>query len=295
MTVQPLERANQLKRAFGLLHPIYHIRPGRRGTPKSEGRWRAGPDTIPGKRRSRPASALSTSRAGSNDESMPTSLIWSSSGAGSAAWRRPRWPGIGASGWPCWSPTPSSAAAPGTSAEGPYTFDAGATALDGPGPRRADRRAAGPDRGRLPVEPDPRLPRPPARPDARRRPRSSRRSKRPPPLGVPRPGGARRLFWRLQEAVGTRLFGSPAESPGCRSGPFRRRDPRPQDPRPGRAAGGLDVDRHGPGRLKVARPRSRRPVPLPGRDAPPGHGAGGPETVPFANAAACLQAYRLPG
>jgi C-3',4' desaturase CrtD len=174
---------------------------------------------------------------------------------------------------------------------GPYTFDAGATALMGLGPAepigallaeiglefRAERTAVYrvhlPDRT-LDVDPDP----------ARFEAASA--------AAFPGLAGADRRFWRLQAAVGDRLFRVAARLPRL---PFRT---------PGdvlQAAGALGVG----GTMAAATSLLTvdavlRALGLRGDRAFRALVAmllqdtaqAGPDTVPFANAAACLQAYR---
>ena len=114
---------------------------------------------------------------------------------------------------------------------GPYHLRRRGHRPDGPGPRRADRRPPGGDRRRLRGGPDPELSRPPARPDARHR-RPTPGPSRPPRPPPSRAGtAARRLFWRLQAAVGTTLFRVANRRPPAAGPVARRPRARPPDPR----------------------------------------------------------------
>ena len=175
---------------------------------------------------------------------------------------------------------------------GPYTFDAGATALMGLGPasqigellaragvefeavRTPAYRVHLPDRT-LDIGPD------------------SRAFEAASAAAFPGRATARRAFWRLQEAVGTRLFGVANRVPRL----------------PLRSAGDLAYDLRilGPGGLLAASTWTWTVLDVLrlfglDRDLPfrslvamllQDTAQAGPETVPFANAAACLQAYRM--
>lgn len=168
---------------------------------------------------------------------------------------------------------------------GPFTFDAGATALVGVSPgepigdllatlgvefdavRSPSYRVHLPDRT-LDITPDG-MPRFPKRADAQR------------------------LFWRLQAAVGTRLFKAAGDIPRL---PLRSLGDLTHDLRILGLSGILAASTWALTTLDVLR--------LFGLDADvpfrsliamllQDTAQAGPETVPFANAAACLQAYRL--
>jgi C-3',4' desaturase CrtD len=177
-------------------------------------------------------------------------------------------------------------------ARGPYTFDAGATALMGLNPgepigdllaaigvdfegvRTPSYRVHLPDRT-LDVTPD------------------SRAFEAACDAIFPGQGSARRLFWRLQEAIGNRLFRVASRVPRL----------------PIRTLGDVvhDLKILGPSGLLAASSwvlTVRDVLRLLGldRDIPfrslvamllQDTAQAGPETVPFANASACLQAYRL--
>ena len=179
-------------------------------------------------------------------------------------------------------------------AGGRYTFDAGATALMGLGAGRADRRS-------------------PRAIGRRLRRRSGRRaiaSTCPTGRSTSSPDAAE------FEAASAAAFPARDRAQSRASGGCRRRSARPCSARrrgvprlPLRSAGDLVHDlrilgrrgragrprrrRDRPGRAPPARARPRRRVPGAGRDALQDTAQAGPETVPFANAAACLQAYRL--
>jgi len=180
----------------------------------------------------------------------------------------------------------------GSFERGPYTFDAGATALMGLEPgepigdllgligldfqavRTSSYRVQLPD-WTLDIGPD------------------ARAFEAASAAAFPGKGAARRLFWRLQEAVGSRLFGAAAGVPRL----------------PIRTLGDVahDLGILGPGGLLAASTwaltvrdvlrllgldgdvRFRSLVAMLLQDT----AQAGPETVPFANAAACLQAYRM--
>ncbi len=220
-------------------------------------------------------------------------MIWSSSAAGWAAWQRRRWPAAGGSGWPCSSRTPSSAAAPAISPEGPYTFDAGATALMGLGPGEpigellarigVDFEACRTPRYRVHL-PDRTLD---IGPDARAFEAAS---------AAAFPGKDMRPSALLEAPGGRRdqaLPGRRTESLGCRSDRSATWPTTSRILGPGGLLAAstwcltvldvlrlLGLDRDVPFRSLVA---------MLLQDT----AQAGPETVPFANAAACLQAYRL--
>ena len=145
---------------------------------------------------------------------------WSWSAAGWAGWRRPRWrsePGLRTALLEAHTKLGGCA---GYFGRGPYTFDAGATALMGlrPGEPIGDLLALlGVDFEGVPT-PSYRV----HLPDRVARRRARRRRLRGHGLGGPRPererGPRQRLFWRLQAAVGGTLFAAAAGSPGCRPG-----------------------------------------------------------------------------